>query len=108
MWFKGLLTILGLVCLIISAVWWVGFFQLTAQAAGIKIDAVLQKALPCLVYTTAPCQIAYTLAELSGNLAYRPFLTWTGAGLFMLGIFLPGSKRPPTPSPTRGRIEPRL
>lgn len=99
---------IGLICLTISAVWWFGFFQKVALAMGVRIDGLVQDAWPCLFYTTAPCRIAYTVAELAGSPSYRPFLTWIGLCLWALGMVLPVGKSAPRSKSAPQRIEPRF
>ena len=102
------LRVIGLICLTLSAVWWFGFFQKVALAMGVRIEGLVQDAWPCLFYTTAPCRIAYTVAELAGSPSYRPFLTWIGLGLWALGMVLPVGNTTPTSKPAPQRIEPRF
>ncbi len=100
---------LGLVCMALSGAWWFSFFQKVAIATGVKVEGLARDVWPCLFYTTAPCQVAYSVAEMAGYLSFRPFLTWIGLALFVLGCFVSGGKAAPRyQPPPRERQEPRL
>lgn len=100
---------LGLICLVASAIWWWSFFQKVGSAMGVKAEVLARDVWPCLLYTTAPCQLAYSVAEMAGHLSYRPFMTWIGLSLFMLGCLLPGRKAIEAyQPPSRERREPRF
>lgn len=106
---RGLLQGLGLACLALSGAWWFAFFQKVGLATGVKVEGLAQDVWPCLFYTTAPCQVAYSVAELAGYLSYRPFLTWIGFGLFVLGCFVSSQKAAPRyQPPPRERQAPRF
>jgi hypothetical protein len=89
--FGRLIRTIGLILLLCSAVWWVSFFGRVAKLSG--SPDILGQASTCLLYTTSPCAIAYNIAELAGQMAYRPFLTWVGLGLYVVGLFVSVSRR---------------
>jgi hypothetical protein len=86
-----LIRTIGLLFLLVSGAWWLSFFGRVAKLAG--SPDILGQASTCLLYTTAPCAIAYNVAELAGQVAYRPFLTWVGLGLYVVGSFVSVSRR---------------
>lgn len=104
---------LGLASLVASFGWWRSFFQQVRNLTGIPADQIAREALPCLFYTTTPCSLAYSMAELTGNPSYNPVLTWVGFGLILLAIVMPRRKRrknakAPTALAISTRIEPRF
>lgn len=106
---RGSLQALGLICMTASAAWWFSFFQKVGLAMGVRVEALTRDVWPCLLYTTAPCQVAYSVAEIAGYLSFRPFLTWIGLGLFALGCFVSARKATPNyQPPPRERQEPRF
>jgi hypothetical protein len=85
---NGILRGLGLISMVVSVAWWLSFLDRVGQATGVSVEALFREEWLCLIYTTQRCQIAYSVAELAGSLAYRPFLTWIGIGLLILSSFL--------------------
>jgi branched-chain amino acid transport system permease protein len=65
-----LLRFAGIVLVGIALVWWLDFF------GGASLSEPVL--LPCMLYLTAPCDIAAAAAE--GRLAYRPIVMWLGLG----------------------------
>jgi hypothetical protein len=86
-----LVRTIGLLLGFASFAWWLFFFGKVARAVG--SPDILGEASVCMLYTTAPCGIAYVAAELAGQLAYRPILTWFGLALYVFGLALSASRR---------------
>lgn len=102
-WMRGL----GLACMAASVAWWLSFFDKVSFTMGVKVQNLFQDAWPCLLYTTTPCQVAYSVAEIAGSLSYRPFLTWIGLGLLVFGSFVSVEVEPDY-QPPRERKDPML
>ena len=85
---NGILRGLVLISMVVSAAWWLSFFDRVGQATGVSVEALFREEWLCLIYTTQRCQVAYSVAELAGSLACRLFLTWIGIGLLILSSFL--------------------
>ena len=104
---SGMLRLVGLACMGVSLTWWFSFFERVSGVIGVRVQDLFQDAWPCLFYTTTRCQVAYTVAEIGGHLAFRPFLTWIGLGLFVFGTFVSVEVEPDY-LPPRDRQDPRF
>lgn len=70
-----LLTLLGLILLVVSVIWW-------QQTFGIKADFV-----KCLALSDGICRVS-SIGKVFGGAGYNPLLFWVGAVCFVGGIVL--------------------
>jgi putative MFS transporter len=75
----------GIVLVGISCFWWLNFY--------LSVKEVVTS-VPCLLYSTARCDVLVNAAELGGKWAYRPYLLWLAVVLLLGAIFVEYSKKP--------------
>ncbi|MCX6602197.1 MAG: MFS transporter, partial [Acidobacteria bacterium] len=75
----------GAVSLLLSLSWWLYFYLAAKEVAS---------TLPCLLYTNEKCQALVTAAEAAGKFAYKPYLTWIGLALLVVGIVMTMTSKP--------------
>jgi uncharacterized membrane protein len=77
----------GAVALLLSLSWWLYFYLAAKEIAN---------TLPCLLYTAARCETLVAAAEAAGKFAFRPYLTWVGVALIVVGIVMAMTNKPAT------------
>lgn len=77
----------GAVTLLLSLSWWL-YFYLAAKE--------IVSTLPCIFYTSARCETLVAAAEAVGKFAYKPYLTWVGVVLIVVGIVMTTMNKPTT------------
>jgi putative MFS transporter len=75
----------GFVVFGISLTWWLNFYLSVREIAS---------TLPCIFYTSAKCEVIASAAEIAGRWAFRPYLTWIGIGLVLIGIIISAMQKP--------------
>ncbi len=75
----------GAVSLLLSLSWWLYFYLAAKEVAS---------TLPCLLYTSDRCATLVAAAEAAGKVAYKPYLTWIGLALLVVGIVMSMTSKP--------------
>jgi putative MFS transporter len=77
----------GAVLVLVSLSWWL-YFYLAAKE--------IVNTLPCILYTSPRCGVLITAAETAGKFAFRPYLTWVGVALIVVGLVMTLMNKPAT------------
>ena len=77
----------GAVLVLVSLSWWL-YFYLAAKE--------IVNTLPCILYTSPRCGVLITAAETAGKFAFRPYLTWVGVALIVVGLVMTMMNKPAT------------
>jgi putative MFS transporter len=77
----------GAVLVLVSLSWWL-YFYLAAKE--------IVNTLPCILYTSPRCEVLITAAETAGKFAFRPYLTWVGVALIVVGLVMTLMNKPAT------------
>ena len=67
----------GGVTLLLSLSWWLYFYLAAKEIAN---------TLPCLLYTSDRCSTLVAAAEAAGKFAFKPYLSWLGIVLIIVGV----------------------
>jgi putative MFS transporter len=77
----------GAVLVLVSLSWWL-YFYLAAKE--------IVNTLPCILYTSPRCEALITAAETAGKFTFRPYLTWVGVALIVVGLVMTMMNKPAT------------
>ncbi len=77
----------GAVVVLVSLSWWL-YFYLAAKE--------IVNTLPCILYTSPRCEALVAVAQAAGKFAFRPYLTWIGALLIIVGLVMTMMNKPVT------------
>jgi len=77
----------GGISLLLSLSGWLYFYLAAKQIAN---------TLSCFLYTSARCETLVTAAEAAGKFAFKPYLTWIGLALVMVGFVMATTNKPAT------------
>ncbi len=77
----------GAVVVLVSLSWWL-YFYLAAKE--------IVNTLPCILYTSPRCEALVATAEAAGRFAFKPYLTWVGVLLIVVGLVMTMMNRPVT------------
>ena len=75
----------GAVVVLLSLSWWL-YFYLAAKE--------IVNTLPCILYTSPRCEVLVSAAEAAGKFAFRPYLTWIGCILIIVGLVMTMTNKP--------------
>ena len=75
----------GAVVVLVSLSWWL-YFYLAAKE--------IVNTLPCILYTSPRCEVLVSAAEAAGKFAFRPYLTWIGCILIIVGLVMAMMNKP--------------
>ena len=77
----------GAISLLLSVSWWLYFYLAAKEVAS---------TLSCMVYTSARCDTLIAAAEAAGKVAFKPYLTWIGIVLVVIGFAMATMSKPAT------------
>ena len=81
------MKLVGSVVVLVSLSWWL-YFYLAAKE--------IMNTLPCILYTSPRCEALVSAAEAAGKFAFRPYLTWVGVVLIVVGLIITMMNKPAT------------
>ena len=81
------MKLVGSVVVLVSLSWWL-YFYLAAKE--------IVNTLPCILYTSPRCEALVSAAEAAGKFAFRPYLTWVGVVLIVVGLIMTMMNKPAT------------
>jgi MFS transporter, putative metabolite:H+ symporter len=81
------MKLVGSVVVLVSLSWWL-YFYLAAKE--------IVNTLPCIFYTSPRCEALVSAAEAAGKFAFRPYLTWVGVVLIVVGLIITMMNKPAT------------
>ena len=81
------MKLVGSVVVLVSLSWWL-YFYLAAKE--------IVNTLPCIFYTSPRCEALVSAAEAAGKFAFRPYLTWVGVVLIVVGLIMTMMNKPAT------------
>ena len=73
--------------MLLSLSGWLYFYLAAKQIAN---------TLSCFLYTSARCETLVAAAEAAGKFAFKPYLTWIGLALVMVGFVMATTNKPAT------------
>ena len=77
----------GGISLLLSLSGWLYFYLAAKEIAN---------TLSCFLYTSARCETLVAAAEAAGKFAFKPYLTWIGLALVMVGFVMATTTKPAT------------